>query len=86
MAGNYSWSEINIIIWSWNIKKKKLLENAPNQRTKFRAKNWVEINDDAQGTYNTNSQIKFKLLMLKSSFCDCSDAYKLVKGTITVRI
>ena len=24
--------------------------------------------------------------MLKSSFCDCSDAYKLVKGTITVRI
>ena len=31
-----------------------LLENTPNQPTKFRA-NWVEINDDAWGTYNTNS-------------------------------
>ena len=28
--------------------------------TKFRTKNWAEINDDARGTYNTNSQIKFK--------------------------
>ena len=31
-----------------------LLDNAPNQPFKFRTKNWVEINDDAQGTYNTN--------------------------------
>ena len=23
--------------------------------------NWVEINDDARGMYNTNSKIKFKL-------------------------
>ena len=36
-----------------------LLDNTPNQPTKFRSKNWVEINDDARGTYNTNSQIKF---------------------------
>ena len=35
-----------------------LLDNTPNQPTKFRSKNWVEINDDARGTYNTNSQIK----------------------------
>ena len=27
-----------------------LLENAPNQPTKFRTKNWVEINDDSRGT------------------------------------
>ena len=33
-----------------------LLDNTPNQPTKFRTKNWVEINDDARGTYNTNSQ------------------------------
>ena len=32
-----------------------LLDNAPNQPTKFRTKNWVEINDDSRGTYNTNS-------------------------------
>ena len=33
-----------------------LLDNASNQPSKFRTKNWVEINDDARGTYNTNSQ------------------------------
>ena len=28
-----------------------LLDNAPNQPTSFRTKNWVEINDDTRGTY-----------------------------------
>ena len=37
-----------------------------------------------KGVYNVNSQIKFKTTMLKSSLCDYSDAYILVKGTITV--
>ena len=45
-------------------------------------KNWVEINDDLRGTYNTKSQIKFKTPILKSSLCDYSDAYILVKGNI----
>ena len=36
-----------------------LLDNTPNQPSKFRTKNWVEINDESRGTYNTNSQIKF---------------------------
>ena len=31
-----------------------LLDNTSNQPTKFRTKNWVEMNDDALGTYNTN--------------------------------
>ena len=35
-----------------------LLDNTPNQTAKFRTNNWVEINDDARGTYNTKSQIK----------------------------
>ena len=61
-----------------------LLNNTPNQQTKFRTKNWVEINDESSGTYNTNSQIKFKTSMLRSSLCDYSDAYILVSGTITV--
>ena len=34
-----------------------LLNNAPNQTSKFRTRNWVEINDDSRGMYNTNSQI-----------------------------
>ena len=32
-----------------------LLVNTPNQPTKFRTKNWVEINDESRGTYNTNN-------------------------------
>ena len=61
-----------------------LLDNSSNQPYKLRAKNWVEINDESRGVYNVNSQIKFKTTMLKSSLCDYSDAYILVKGTITV--
>ena len=34
--------------------------------------------------HNTNSQIKFKIMTLKSRLCDYSDAYILVKGTITI--
>ena len=55
-----------------------------NQPSKFKTKNWVQVNDESRGTYNVNSQIKFKTTMLKSSLCDYSDAYVLVKGTISV--
>ena len=61
-----------------------LLDNTSNQPSKFRTRNWVEINDESRGTYNNNSQIKFKTITLKSSLCDYSDAYILVEGTITV--
>ena len=61
-----------------------LIDDASNQPSKFKTKNWVEINDESRGTCNVNSQIKFKTTMLKSSLCDYSDAYILVKGTITV--
>ena len=59
-------------------------DDASNQPSKFRARNWIEINDESKGAYNVNSQIKFKTTMLKSSLCDYSDAYIFVKGTITV--
>ena len=59
-------------------------DNKSNQPSKFRTKNWAEINDESRGTYNVNSQIKFKTTMLRSSLCDCSDTYILVKGTITI--
>ena len=61
-----------------------LLDSASNQRSKFRIKNWVEINDESRGTYFVNRQINFKTSMLRSSLCDCSDAYILIKGNITV--
>ena len=61
-----------------------LLDNTPNQPTKFKATNWVERNDGVHEAHNKNSQIKFKTLMLQSSLCDYSHAYIFVSGTITV--
>ena len=61
-----------------------LLENTPDQPSKFRTKSWVEVVDELRGTYNVNSQIKFKTSMLRSSLCDYSDAYIFVSATITV--
>ena len=61
-----------------------LINDASNQPSKFRTNNWVEINDESRGAYIFNSQIKSKTTMLKSSSCDYSDAYILVKEKITV--
>ena len=61
-----------------------LLNDELNKPSKFRTKNWVEINDDVRDVYSPNKQIKFKTAMLRSSLCDYSDAYILVKGNITV--
>ena len=61
-----------------------LLDNTPNQPCKFRTKNRIEINDQSRGVYNANSDIRFKTTMLKSSLCDYSDAYILVKGRIII--
>ena len=56
------------------------LDNTPNQPSKFRKRNCVEINDDSRGKLYLNSnQIKFKTSMLKSSLCDYSDPYILIK-------
>ena len=60
-----------------------LLDNASNQSSKFRTRNWVEINDDKRGTYTSND-IKFKTTMLRSNLCDYADVCILVKGTITI--
>ena len=60
-----------------------LLDNVSSRTSKFRARNWIEINDESRGTYTGNG-IKFKTTMLRSNLCDFSDAYILVKGTITI--
>ena len=44
-----------------------LFDHTPDQPSKFRTKNWVEINDDSCEMYNINAQIKFKTSMLKLS-------------------
>ena len=57
---------------------------ASSEPSKFKTKNWVEMNYESRGTYNVNNQYKFKTTMLKSSLCDYSDAYILAKGKITI--
>ena len=58
--------------------------NASNQSSKFRTKNWVEMNDESRGRYTTGSDIKFKTSLIRSSLCGYADAYILLKGTITI--
>ena len=66
-------------------KTANLLDDASsNQRSKFKTKNWVEINDESTETWNVNSQIKFKTPMLKSSLYDYKDVYIHVNGKITI--
>ena len=43
-----------------------LLDTESNQPSKFRTRNWVEINDESRGTY-TSDDIKFKTTMLRST-------------------
>ena len=60
-----------------------LLGNTSNHPSKFRARNWVEINDESRETYTSND-IRFKTKMLRSNLCDYAGVYILVKGTITI--
>ena len=59
-----------------------LSDNASNQPSKFRTRNWVEINYESRGAYTSND-IKFKTTMLRSNLCDYADAY-ILKGTIII--
>ena len=61
-----------------------LLNTESNQPSRFRTRNWVDINDNARGNYFYTKQIRFKTLMLRSSLCDYIDAYIIVKGYITI--
>ena len=51
--------------------------------SKFVAREYVRVNS-LSNAYNENKSIRFKTPMLRSNLCDYSDAYILVKGTITV--
>ena len=63
-------------------KTANLLNDTSNKPSKFRARNWVEINDEIRGACSPHKQIK--TAMLRSSLCDYSDAFILVKGNISV--
>ena len=61
-----------------------MLGNSSNQPSKFKIKTWIEINDQSRGVCNTNRDIRFKTTMVKSSSCDYSDVYILVKRIIII--
>ena len=58
-------------------------DNESDKLSKFVTREYVRVNS-LSNTYNENKSIRFKTSMLKSNLCDYSDAYILVKGTITV--
>ena len=61
-----------------------LLGNISDKVPRFITKTWIEVHDQSEETYNTNKQIRFKTLMLRSDLCHYSDAYIVVKGIVTV--
>ena len=50
----------------------------------FNTEKLIEVYDQSGGNYNINKEIRIKTLMLRSDLCDYSDAYIVIKGTITV--
>ena len=60
-----------------------LLSEESEKLSRFVTREYVRVNS-LSNTYNENKSIRFRTLMLRSNLCDYSDAYILVKGTITV--
>ena len=51
---------------------------------RFVTKKWIKVYDQSEKNYNPNKEIRIKISMPRSDLCDFSDAYIVVKGTITV--
>ena len=49
---------------------------------KFVTRKWYEVNDLSGVQHSVNKDIRFKTPVLRSDFCDYSDAYVAVKETI----
>ena len=58
-------------------------DNESEELSKLVTREYIRANS-LSNTYNENKSIRFKTCMLRSNLCECSDAYILVKGTITV--
>ena len=68
-------------------KMTNLLDATSDNVPRFITKKWIEVHDQsgsAEDRYKPSKQIRFKTSMLRSDLCDFSDAYIVVKGTITV--
>ena len=47
-------------------------------------KTWIEVHDQSEENCSVNKEIRIKTSILRSDLCDFSDAYIVVKGTITL--
>ena len=54
-------------------KVTNLLDSTSDTVPRFVTKNWIEVQDQSGGAYNTKK--RFKTSMLRSDLCDYSDAY-----------
>ena len=62
------------------------LDTIPDDKDlpRFVNKKWIEVYGQSGGNCNVNKGIRIKTSMLTSDLCDYSDAYVVVKGTITI--
>ena len=65
------------------VSKTNRANEMSEQLSKFVTREYLKVKS-LSNTYNENKSIRFKTPMLRSDLCDYSDAYILVKGTITV--
>ena len=64
-----------------------MLDTTSDNVPRFITKKSVEVHDQsgsAEDRHKPSKQIRFKTSMLRSDLCDYSDAYIVVKGTITI--
>ena len=64
-----------------------LLVTKSDKVPRFITKKWIEAHDqsgNAEDRFNPSKQIRFETSMLRSDVCHFSDAYIVVKETITV--
>ena len=82
------YDEINNLLLSEDKESEVSKANRANEMSerlsKFVTREYVRVTS-LSNTYNENKSIRFKTPMLSSNLCDYSDAYILVKGTITVK-
>ena len=66
-------------------KLTNLLDKTPDNVPRFITTKQVEVHDESGKSYSINKQIRFKTSMIRSNLNDYSDAYIVVKRTITIR-
>ena len=63
---------------------KSFLDSDDKNLARFVTNNWIKGYDQLSESCNINKENTIKTSMLRSDSCDYSDAYIVIKGTITV--